>query len=66
VPVFAIIVGTYALWITAKGELGKYLSLATTKATPAQSAPLPTGAASGAGTIAGAAAAAGSVGGLAG
>lgn len=42
-PVLALIVGTYVAWVTAKGELGKYLKLATTKnpANAQTSAPAP-------------------------
>lgn len=36
-PLVALIVGTFAVWITAKGELGKYAKLATTRNTSAAS-----------------------------
>lgn len=44
-PLVALIVGTYWLWITAKGELGKYVKLATTAAPKPQLAPTPVNAA---------------------
>ena len=41
-PLVALIAGTYLLWITAKGELGKYVKLATTRNATGAAAPAPT------------------------